>query len=84
MTTIHPVYVSPMQWFCPMGNTPAVCLTQGLSPRTSAKALLLGNGDARNILYTLFYDDTDGARGSPRVYDFTCVDVEPAVLGTTH
>jgi len=49
-----------MQWFFPMGNTSAISLTQDLPPGKPANCLLLGNGDARNILYTLQYEESNG------------------------
>ena len=58
---LHPPYVSPMQWFFPMGQTSAVSLTQDLPPGKHANVLVLGNGDARNILYTLFNEQNNGA-----------------------
>lgn len=61
MATLHPVYVSPMQWFYPIGNAAANCLTRDLPPGKSARCLLLGNGDARNIFYTLFSDESHGS-----------------------
>jgi hypothetical protein len=45
-----------MQWFFPFGNTAAVSLSQDVPPGMPINALLLGNGDARNILFTLFND----------------------------
>ena len=72
-----------------MGQTSAVSLTQDLPPGKQANCLVLGNGDARNILFTLFNDQNNGTlccvsslmTGFSRVYDFTCCDVEPAVIG---
>jgi hypothetical protein len=49
-----------MQWFYPIGNTAATCLTQDLPPGKQANCLLLGNGDARNILYTIFSEENNG------------------------
>ncbi|KAF8885742.1 hypothetical protein BD779DRAFT_656700 [Infundibulicybe gibba] len=54
----------PLVWpkkvfFYPIGNTPAVCLTETLPPGQRADILLLGCGDLRNILYTTF-SDLDG------------------------
>jgi hypothetical protein len=60
MTMLHPPYVSPMQWFFPMGQTAAVSLTQDLPPGKQANCLVLGNGDARNILFTLFNEQNSG------------------------
>ncbi|KAL0571419.1 hypothetical protein V5O48_010535, partial [Marasmius crinis-equi] len=70
----HPVLFPKKTFFYPIGNTSAVCLTRELPPDVPADVLLLGCGDARNILYTIFAD------ASNRVYDFTCCDIEPAVL----
>ena len=39
--------------FYPIGNTPATCLTPNLPPGHDADILLLGCGDARNILFTI-------------------------------
>ncbi|KAK0726535.1 hypothetical protein B0T21DRAFT_413862 [Apiosordaria backusii] len=60
--------------FYPFGNTPAVCLTQNLPPEAPAKILILGCGDLRNVLFT---NHSDGAR---RKLDFTCCDIEAAVI----
>ncbi|KAG8791931.1 hypothetical protein FRC12_007768 [Ceratobasidium sp. 428] len=51
----------PLFWpmkttFRPIGNTAAVSLTQDLAPEQSADILLLGCGDPRHILFTLFAD----------------------------
>jgi hypothetical protein len=43
-------------YFYPIGNTPAVCLTQDLRPEQAADVLLLGCGDPRNVLYTAYAD----------------------------
>jgi hypothetical protein len=56
MTMNHPTYVSPMQWFYPIGNTAAASLSQDIPPGKTVNALLLGNGDPRNILFTLYND----------------------------
>ncbi|KAH7317479.1 hypothetical protein B0J17DRAFT_349474 [Rhizoctonia solani] len=74
----HPLYWLAKQFFYPIGNTPATSFTHDLSPERSADVLLLGCGDPRNILYTLYYDLTVG--NVPRKMDITCCDVEPAVL----
>jgi len=54
-------------WFhhYPIGNTPAVCLTQGLPPESKADILLLGCGDVRNILFTVHCDGTEATTSSP-------------------
>lgn len=90
MTMNHPTYVSPMQWFFPFGNTAAVSLSQDLPPGKSLIALLLGNGDPRNILFTLFNDQNSRMQFQgnhvlmvefSRAYDFTFCDIEPAIIG---
>ncbi|EPQ57659.1 hypothetical protein GLOTRDRAFT_128016 [Gloeophyllum trabeum ATCC 11539] len=74
---------APLIWptkrfFYPIGNTPAVCLTQDLPPGQSADVLLLGCGDVRNVLYTVYADLPSPA--GPRKLDFTCCDYQPALL----
>ncbi|KAK2465897.1 hypothetical protein APHAL10511_001538 [Amanita phalloides] len=72
----HTVFWPTRIFFYAIGNTPAVCLTSELPPEQSADILSLGCGDARNILYTVYAD-----LGAPsRPLDFTCCDIEPAVL----
>jgi hypothetical protein len=72
--------------FWPIGDTPAVCLTEALPPEKKADILLLGCGDVRNIFFTV---DSDG-KFSPtdvedsaltcisdaRQMDITCCDME--------
>lgn len=82
---------STTTFFYPLGNTPAACLTQDLPPRQSANILLLGCGDARNILFTTHVGS--GMAQTGRVQqacadiltggrlDITCCDIEPAILG---
>jgi hypothetical protein len=61
LSSPHPislVMAHPFMWpnkvfFYPIGNTPPVCLTQGLPPEEDASVLLLGCGDPRSILYSL-------------------------------
>ncbi|CAE7201000.1 unnamed protein product, partial [Rhizoctonia solani] len=73
----HPPFWLSKQFFYPIGNTAAISLTQDLSPEQSAAdILLLGCGDPRNILFTLYLDLTIGTRK----LDITCCDIEPAVL----
>ncbi|CAE6457748.1 unnamed protein product [Rhizoctonia solani] len=75
----YPLYWLRRQSFHPIGNTPAVSLTQDLSPEQSvADILLLGCGDPRSILFTIYSDLT--VSGDERKFDFTCCDIEPAVL----
>lgn len=50
----HPVFWPSKTFFYPVGNTSPVCLTDYLPPEQNANILLLGCGDARNILYTIY------------------------------
>ncbi|KAL1946423.1 hypothetical protein VTO73DRAFT_15550 [Trametes versicolor] len=72
----HPLVWPGTYFFYPIGNTPAVCLTRDLAPEESADVVLLGCGDPRHVLYTVFSEPD----ASPRKLDFTCCDNEPGVL----
>ncbi|KAA1470752.1 hypothetical protein DENSPDRAFT_858545 [Dentipellis sp. KUC8613] len=64
------------QYLYAIGNTPAVCLTRDVAPEENIDLLLLGCGDPRNVLFTIFCEPSQ----SVRKLDFTCCDKEPAVL----
>ncbi|KAI0816053.1 hypothetical protein BC628DRAFT_1334426 [Trametes gibbosa] len=72
----HPLVWLGRYFFYPIGNTSAVCLTRDLSPEEHADLLLLGCGDPRHVLYTIFSEPDN----SSRRLDFTCCDLEPGVL----
>ncbi|KAG1781868.1 hypothetical protein EV702DRAFT_961800 [Suillus placidus] len=74
----HPVLWRGKTFFYPIGNTSAVCLTQDLCPTEKADVLLLGCGDPRHIIYTVYTNST-GSQAS-RKLDFTCCDLESAVI----
>ncbi|KAJ1334064.1 DUF4470 domain-containing protein [Microdochium nivale] len=61
-----------VNFFYPIGNTPAVALTQLVPANQRATVLSLGCGDVRHILFTAFID--------PRPLDVTCCDVQPAII----
>ncbi|EDQ98981.1 uncharacterized protein LACBIDRAFT_318427 [Laccaria bicolor S238N-H82] len=63
-------------FFYAIGNTSAVSLTADLTLEEPARILLLGCGDPRNVLHTIFTEP----RNSGRALDFTCCDFDPAVL----
>ncbi|KAG6332351.1 hypothetical protein ID866_6742 [Astraeus odoratus] len=50
-------------FFYPLGNTPAISLTENLPPERKADALLIECGDPRHILYTI-YSETTSATAS--------------------
>ena len=52
----HPIIWPNKLFFHAIGNTPAVCLTSDLPPELPADILLLGCGDASNVLYTVYAD----------------------------
>ena len=76
---LAPVIANLVQFFYPVGNTPAVSLTQDLPAREKADLLLLGCGDLRHILFTI--NNEQEVRDQRRL-DFTCCDVDTAVIGT--
>lgn len=91
---LNPAIVDIVPFYYPLGNTPAVCLTQDLPCDEPATVLLLGCGDVRNILYTAYSDSVSRELVSsdtaeclvdiklePRQLDITCCDIQVAVLG---
>ncbi|RMD41817.1 hypothetical protein DV735_g3339, partial [Chaetothyriales sp. CBS 134920] len=71
---LHNTHTATYTYFYPIGSSPAVCLTRHLPPEQDADILLLGCGDARNILFTLAQQQI------PRDLDITCCDLEPGIL----
>ncbi|GJE85083.1 DUF4470 and zf-MYND domain-containing protein [Phanerochaete sordida] len=65
--------------FYPIGNTSPTNLLQHIPPENDACILLLGCGDPRNILYTL-YESGGNPASAERRLDFTCCDIEPGIL----
>lgn len=57
-------------FFYPLGNTPAVCLTQDLPLGKNANILLLGCGDVRNILFTAHTEAQSGLSAVPHSMPF--------------
>ncbi|KAH6899519.1 hypothetical protein BKA70DRAFT_735204 [Coprinopsis sp. MPI-PUGE-AT-0042] len=70
------LYWPSKYYFYPIGNTSAVSLSGDLPPEEPAKLLLLGCGDPRNVLFTIFTEPENATR----TLDFTCCDFDPAVL----
>ncbi|KAF8451425.1 hypothetical protein BGX38DRAFT_1329678 [Terfezia claveryi] len=78
---LHPPVLRKINFFYAFGNTPPVLLTEHLPPEESVNALLLGCGDPRSILYTVHVTAESGGLVDTKLrYDFTCCDIEPAVL----
>ncbi|KAI9720296.1 MAG: hypothetical protein M1828_005759 [Chrysothrix sp. TS-e1954] len=65
-----------ISFFYPFGNTPAVNLLQELALETPAEVLLLGCGDARSLLFSVYSD----ANNDSRPLSFTCCDHEPVIV----
>jgi hypothetical protein len=55
-----PVVVDIVTYFYPIGNTSAVHLTRNLPRNQTAEILLLGCGDIRNIVFTVYMDQGSG------------------------
>ncbi|KAI0317767.1 hypothetical protein OF83DRAFT_1058096 [Amylostereum chailletii] len=72
----HPLVWPGKYFFYPIGNTSAVCMTRDVALEEDASILLLGCGDPRNVLYTVSCEPKDIGRK----LDFTCCDIDPAVL----
>ena len=51
---VRPARIERLSFFYAAGNTPAVCLTEHLPPDQDATLLLLGCGDARNVIFTAY------------------------------
>ena len=62
---LNPAWVNVVSYFYPLGNTPAVCLTQNLPPGEDARILSLGCGDVRNVLYTAYAHHSIGESPEP-------------------
>ncbi|KAI2625026.1 hypothetical protein GGR54DRAFT_546929 [Hypoxylon sp. NC1633] len=69
---LTPAFANLTAFFYPLGNTPAVSLTQAIPPNVPADILLLGCGDVRNILFTNHVD--------ARSMDITCCDIQKAII----
>ena len=58
----HTVLYPAKNFLYLIGNTPAVVLTDSLVPEEPANLLLLGCGDPRNILFTIYSQANDSER----------------------
>lgn len=92
----HPTYLPTKAYFYATGNTPAVDLLDSIPPQDDGRVLILGCGDPRNILHSVYTRGDPGKETSSlllnhslinrwegdRRLDVTCCDIEPAVIGT--
>lgn len=51
-----PIYWSSKPHFNPLSTSAPTCLTEYLPPEQDAHVLMLGCGDARSVLYTVYID----------------------------
>ncbi|EGO03805.1 hypothetical protein SERLA73DRAFT_158294 [Serpula lacrymans var. lacrymans S7.3] len=72
----HPLIWPGKYFFYAIGNTSAVRLSRDLPPEEPGNLLLLGCGDPRNVLFTIFCEPPSFGRK----LDFTCCDIDPAIL----
>lgn len=63
----NPVVWPTDTFYYPIGNTPPINLSESLPPETNANVLLLGCGDPRNILYTIYTSAIAPPSGKPRL-----------------
>ncbi|TPX18253.1 uncharacterized protein E0L32_002762 [Thyridium curvatum] len=73
---LTPTVANAVSFFYPIGNTPAVDLPRYLPQGVDADVLLLGCGDVRNILSSVYAE----TGLPPRKLDFTCCDVVEDLL----
>lgn len=65
MSVLYPLSISICDGFHPLCNTPATSLTEYLPPKRQANGLILGDGDPRKILFTLYSERGNGAKVMP-------------------
>ncbi len=56
----HPLAFRDKYFYYPIGNTSAVSLTRDLATDSNLDVLLLGCGDPRNVLYTMYCEPITG------------------------
>ncbi|KAH0843174.1 MYND finger family protein [Fonsecaea pedrosoi] len=65
-----------MSGFYPVGNTPPVDVLEAIPPGQDAAVLLLGCGDARNLLFSLYSRPSSDQSH----FDITCCDVDAEII----
>jgi hypothetical protein len=83
-TMATPVIVDIVTYFYPVGNTSAVHLTRNLPQEQTARILLLGCGDVRNIVFTVYMDQDSGKQIPPSVFDFRSDTAQQVGVSTLH
>jgi hypothetical protein len=90
MAMLYPIDETPRANFVPFSSRSVTSLTQDVPPNKNVNCLLLGCGDPRSILLTVFGDEHTGTEfwmkllksiEFSRDYDFTCCELEPAIFG---
>ncbi|KAJ7051184.1 hypothetical protein C8F01DRAFT_1067180 [Mycena amicta] len=71
----RPLFFQNKYFFYPIGNTSAVSLLRDMAPEGPVDLLLLGCGDPRNVLFSVY---SEGSSLNRRL-DFTCCDIDPAI-----
>ncbi len=71
----HPLLWPRKHFYYPIGNTAPICLTQDLGPEQSVDILLLGCGDPRHILFTIY---SSGLASAKCMLSFTVKDFPDA------
>jgi len=59
-TMVTPTHLLTASFFYAIGNTPAVNLTGSVPPDQDADVLLLGCGDVRNVLFSVYMSTRKG------------------------
>ncbi|ODM21540.1 hypothetical protein SI65_02384 [Aspergillus cristatus] len=72
---VTPTHLLTGSFFYAIGNTPAVNLTGPVPPDQDVDVLLLGCGDVRNVLFSVYM-----GTGKDRKIDFTCCDIQAEIL----
>ena len=70
----YPANASPFRSWTPLASEPPFALAQSLPFESDAHILLLGSGDARKILFTIFNDENES----------TSFSFEVALIGRAH
>ncbi|KIW31445.1 uncharacterized protein PV07_03095 [Cladophialophora immunda] len=73
---LGPTVTPTMSGFYPVGNTPPVDVLESIPPGQDSEVLLLGCGDARNLLFTLYCRPSSDQSH----LNFTCCDISTEII----